>query len=386
MNAPGPIEPAEAGFLEAIRANPDDDTARLAYADWLEDRGDPRAALVRLEVETRLPPPERVLARDRLRQVYAGDWATAVQLAPPVPLSDHAPAPSAADGYTQPVSRASPACVVFLIGHGAWLRAPAFGTVRTWGEAAGDLVNRALTEFIHTCEKGEDRPRNFFTLGVFGYGEAGAGPALAGALAGRNLVSVVELYDHPLEIERRLKKQLVDDGAGGLVEVEHEVSFPVWYRPPEPAADSPMSAGFNAVRRVLEEWIAEHPDSFPPIVLHLTDGGATDGDPEPAAAALRGVATRDGRTVLLNICASPGHGQTAFLPFTEEQLFTDGERRAFRLSSELPSCFRRRLEVKGIATATGARGFAVNTTRLASLLSLSWDRSAPPPFLPAHLR
>lgn len=38
----------EAAFLEAIRANPADDTARLVYADWLDERGDPRAEFIRL--------------------------------------------------------------------------------------------------------------------------------------------------------------------------------------------------------------------------------------------------------------------------------------------------------------------------------------------------
>jgi uncharacterized protein (TIGR02996 family) len=35
-------------FLEAIRANPRDEALRLVYADWLEDRGDPRAEYLRL--------------------------------------------------------------------------------------------------------------------------------------------------------------------------------------------------------------------------------------------------------------------------------------------------------------------------------------------------
>jgi uncharacterized protein (TIGR02996 family) len=34
-------------FLEAIRADPDDDTPRLVYADWREDLGDRRATEVR---------------------------------------------------------------------------------------------------------------------------------------------------------------------------------------------------------------------------------------------------------------------------------------------------------------------------------------------------
>ena len=43
----------ENGFLEAIAANPEDDSIRLVYADWLEERGDPRAEYLRLEVQYR---------------------------------------------------------------------------------------------------------------------------------------------------------------------------------------------------------------------------------------------------------------------------------------------------------------------------------------------
>jgi uncharacterized protein (TIGR02996 family) len=36
-------------FLEALRQCPGDDATRSVYADWLEDRGDPRAEVLRLE-------------------------------------------------------------------------------------------------------------------------------------------------------------------------------------------------------------------------------------------------------------------------------------------------------------------------------------------------
>ncbi|HXG10133.1 MAG TPA: TIGR02996 domain-containing protein [Gemmataceae bacterium] len=36
-------------FLQAIRENPDDDGARLIYADWLEEQGDPRGELIRVQ-------------------------------------------------------------------------------------------------------------------------------------------------------------------------------------------------------------------------------------------------------------------------------------------------------------------------------------------------
>ena len=50
-------------FLRAVLASPEDDTLRLVYADWLEERDDPRAEFLRLEValhqtEPRVRSPE----------------------------------------------------------------------------------------------------------------------------------------------------------------------------------------------------------------------------------------------------------------------------------------------------------------------------------------
>lgn len=38
-------------FIAAIIANPADDLPRLVYADWLDDRGDPRGEFIRVQVE-----------------------------------------------------------------------------------------------------------------------------------------------------------------------------------------------------------------------------------------------------------------------------------------------------------------------------------------------
>jgi uncharacterized protein (TIGR02996 family) len=46
----------EEAFLQAIREDPDDDTVRLIFADWLEERGDPRGEFIRVQMElARLP-------------------------------------------------------------------------------------------------------------------------------------------------------------------------------------------------------------------------------------------------------------------------------------------------------------------------------------------
>lgn len=51
----------EVGFLHAIHDNLDDPAQKLIYADWLDEKGDPRAETLRNEVERRAKesPPQR---------------------------------------------------------------------------------------------------------------------------------------------------------------------------------------------------------------------------------------------------------------------------------------------------------------------------------------
>jgi uncharacterized protein (TIGR02996 family) len=42
---------SEQAFLQAIIANPEDDAHRLIFADWLDERGDPRAPFIRIQCQ-----------------------------------------------------------------------------------------------------------------------------------------------------------------------------------------------------------------------------------------------------------------------------------------------------------------------------------------------
>lgn len=54
-------------FLRAIRANPDDDTPRLVFADWLDERSDPLGELIRVQIE--LEPVREHIDRPRVREL-----------------------------------------------------------------------------------------------------------------------------------------------------------------------------------------------------------------------------------------------------------------------------------------------------------------------------
>lgn len=66
-------DPAEEAFLTGIRAKPTDNTTRLVYADWLEERGDSRAEYLRVLCEWLTGPRVddwRLI--DRERELRAG--------------------------------------------------------------------------------------------------------------------------------------------------------------------------------------------------------------------------------------------------------------------------------------------------------------------------
>jgi uncharacterized protein (TIGR02996 family) len=61
----------EQAFLQAIRAEPDADAPRLVYADWLEERGDPRGDFIRAQVllhRARLDNDQEAIGRHWTRE------------------------------------------------------------------------------------------------------------------------------------------------------------------------------------------------------------------------------------------------------------------------------------------------------------------------------
>jgi uncharacterized protein (TIGR02996 family) len=49
------VDPQVRAFLDAIADHPEDASVRLVFADWLEERGDPRAELMRLQAQLLAP-------------------------------------------------------------------------------------------------------------------------------------------------------------------------------------------------------------------------------------------------------------------------------------------------------------------------------------------
>jgi uncharacterized protein YegL len=258
--------------------------------------------------------------------------------------------------YEQQISRRTPGCVIFLLDQSGSMADGIAGTKRPKAEALASTINRFISDLITECLKGEPTPRHFFDVAVIGYrtdpeGRYVVGPAFQGPLEDRELVSVIELFNHPL---REVVKE-VDDGEGGLITKRSYV----WY---DKVAEggTPMTMGLDRCSQIATNWIAEHNDSFPPIVIHITDGEPTDGDPELAAETLRGLATNDGNVLLFNCHLSDRAAPGVLFPQSESELPDDYARMLFRMSSLLPEKCLGVARSKGFDVTPGARGMVFN--------------------------
>ena len=197
--------------------------------------------------------------------------------------------------YSAEISRTNPTCFVFLIDHsGSMGEQVPTQSNRRKAEALSDAINRLLQNLVIRCAK-EEGVRDYFYVSVIGYG-ARVGPAFSGSLAGREIVPISEVGNMPARVEQRTKK--VDDGAGGLV--DQSIRLPIWF---DPVADggTPMCQALAQAQDVLNKWLSQHPTCFPPVVIQITDGESTDGDPSSAMKSLTSLSSQDGGVLLFNI-------------------------------------------------------------------------------------
>jgi type VI secretion system protein ImpC len=95
------------GFLQAIWERPDDDAPRLAYADWLAERGDPQAEFIRIQIDLTRGDRDRhqeLGLRRRERELLERFGAAWVE-----PVLRQGLRPWFRRGFRQPVERVMPA-------------------------------------------------------------------------------------------------------------------------------------------------------------------------------------------------------------------------------------------------------------------------------------
>lgn len=255
--------------------------------------------------------------------------------------------------YAAPISRTNPACLLFLIDQSKSMADPFPGTGQTKAGVVADALNRLIQNVVLRSAKA-DGVRDYFRVGVIGYGQ-GVRAGLGGAVPHKVLIPVSELGAHPLRVESRTK--LIPDGVGGAI--EQKVKFPVWFDA-EASGQTPMCEALAAAGLAVKGFVDEFPDAFPPIVLNLTDGMPSDGNPQYNARLLCNMGTSDGATLLFNLLISSQPVTADYFPATEEHLTDTCSKLLFRTASVLPPKMYEAARSEGHDLKPRARGVVIN--------------------------
>ncbi|MCZ6626479.1 MAG: VWA domain-containing protein [Deltaproteobacteria bacterium] len=257
--------------------------------------------------------------------------------------------------YTAEISRTNPSCFLLLIDQSGSMADP-FGaeeSARKKADGVADAINRLLQNLVIKCAK-EEGVRDYYHVGVIGYG-AQVGPAFSGPLTGKEFVPISEVASLPARVEERAKK--VDDGAGGLV--DQAIKFPIWFDPIA-SGGTPMCQALTRAQSIIQGWLNQHPGCFPPIVINITDGEATDGDPSIPAQSLTVLSSSDGNVLLFNLHLSSQRTSAIEFPDNEEGLPDEYARLLFRISSPLPDYMSSMAQQEGFRVSDKTRGFVFN--------------------------
>ena len=272
-----------------------------------------------------------------------------------------------------PIGTSNPGCIVILIDQ-SWSMSESFSDGGRKDERATQAVNRVIEEIVIACRTGETI-RDRCHISVIGYGERV-----------HRLVDGMpsKIVSRPALIGVKKVKKLIPDGAGGTIEVESEM--PIWIEP-EANNGTPMHTAFEQAAEIVENWISDRPDSFPPIVINITDGEAAEPNlTADNARRIMNLQTTDGAALVFNLHIA-NNKNTIILP--NDTTDFAGDRFAeflFDISSPLPQSLFALAKERRFSPKPGARCFGYNADEPMMIqllqfgsLGVTQVRALPPP-------
>lgn len=266
--------------------------------------------------------------------------------------------------YSAQITRQHKAAFVILLDRsGSMAEQISFeGRKMTKAEALAEVVNSLIEEIVFRCHR-ERYVGNYFDIAIIGY----SGDC-AKNLLGSGFRSIVDVNAMDTPTFNKYICRTLPSG-----EKLHSVVERRRWIEPEAEGKTPMGSALRMARRLVGSWCRKHPESFPPIVINITDGEATDSSHDEIrsiANAIKSCATNDGSTLLMNIhLAESSHSTTPSLRFPTEGDTAPGNRHAqllYDISSTLPALYNKTIASEN---STPHRAICYNTS-LSELVGL----------------
>ena len=269
------------------------------------------------------------------------------------------------NAYSRRWNVATPGCMIFLIDQSGSMSdqfaVEQIGGGRRKCDMVATIFNSFLNELItvntEVLADSSAEVKQRADICALGYEGTSVTSALDGRLASQPFATLAELQMNPLDIELRKRKEI--DDTGSFYEVE--IPFPIWIKAKH-GGGTPMCAALRRAYDMASQWAINHPNNYPPVIINLTDGMSTDGDPLGLAQQMTQISTTDGNALLFNVHITGVKASPVLYPASEIELPNDSyARHLFSMSSVIPETSRALLEsLLGTPVPPGARGMIFN--------------------------
>lgn len=245
--------------------------------------------------------------------------------------------------YDAPITRSQKGAFMLLLDQSGSMaeKITYQGELLTKAQALCYAVSEILEELISYSYRG------FFVGDYFDVAIIGYSGTEATNMFGKGWKSIADIDQSALSRHQYLLKRTTPDGENFYTKGTRRE----WIEP-KANGRTPLGEALRKARRLVQPWCRRHPDSFPPVVINITDGEATDASPDDLMAlsqALCKVGTNDGNTIFINIHLAPEghHRRVNNLCFpAESDPLPEGRhaRLLYQISSTLPSLYTSYIE------------------------------------------
>ncbi len=254
--------------------------------------------------------------------------------------------------YEKQIGSDNPGCIIILVDQSLSMTESYGKETDEKQHVATRAVNSVIEELVTSCTDGEEI-KDRCHVSVIGYGTE----------VHRVVDDMIsEIGESPERLETVQRKE--SDGTGKVIEIP--VQMPIWL---EPKAENgtPMHTAFEDAYRIAEGWCLKYPNSFPPIVINITDGEPYDYEAtQDAAKRVMELDTVDGNVLVFNIhIPHDKSGREVTFPHSTEEFDgldeSDNAKFLFNISSNLPeSLVQSAIEI-GLNPQPYARCLGYNT-------------------------
>jgi hypothetical protein len=241
--------------------------------------------------------------------------------------------------YSAPITRLHPTAFILLIDRsGSMAEHIVFdGAEMTKARAVSLVAGAFVDELLHRARR-EGGVRDYYDIAVLGYSGDGVHSLLSpeGEFTTPSRLAAARVGSEEISRER-----ILPSGRSIMAVTRRNV----WFGERAYGA-TPMCAALGEGLSLAAKWCraARNADSYPPTVINITDGEASDGsddDVRAIAAAIRATGTSDGAAILMNIHLARGGDEAlpVLFPSCPEDLPDHRYARLlWDISSEMPPC------------------------------------------------